>query len=480
MKRNLVISMFLMLAAFACSTHHESSWTNEEATGSARALDTIQASATSANILVFGDYSTEFGGDYLKATLETIGHSVTISPILPLDLLPYNTIWHIGNTEPLTAAEQTRLAAFVNAGGGLHLTGEREEAFGVQSPMNASLEALVNTLVASGGVQVGELGSILPPGFFFAPYPANPDALGGITTGVSSLQLTVPGGMAGIPESRNILAYGDNNVPVGAIWESADLAEASGGLSIIMDNGWFGLAFYSGSQSNNDNLTLMENLQAFLTLNLNAAPVANAGGDRSVSCAPAGGTTTVGLSGAASSDADGDALTYAWFEGGVEIATGVAPSINLAPGVHTITLVVTDTRNVDSAPDEVVIEVIECAETCVRTSPLWEYCTPECPCAHGEGDCDEDLDCLPGLRCLHDPGPDFGYGDLEVDVCSNDCPTLGVGAWNYCTPECPCSVGQGDCETDADCEPGLRCTSDVGPNYGFDPETDICEPPVGL
>lgn len=478
MKRHLVVSVFLVLTAFACSTHHESSWTDEEAAGSARSLDTIQASAA-GSILIFGDYSTQIGSTYLKSTLEILGHSVTISPILPLDLLPYNTIWHIGNLVPLTAAEQARLADFVNAGGGLHLTGEREGTIGVQSPMNASLESLINTLVAGSGVQVGKLGQVMPPGSFFSPYPANPDALGGITAGVTWLRLAGPGGMAGIANPRNILAYGANSVPVGAVWDSTDLAGGSGGLSILMDNGWFQLVPYSG-QPGNDNRTLLENLQSFLTLNLNAAPVANAGGDRSVSCAPAGGTTTVGLSGAASSDADGDALTYTWYEGGAQIATGVAASVNLAPGIHTITLVVTDTRNVESVPDDVVIEVIECPVTCLRTSPLWEYCTPECPCAHGEGDCDEDIDCLPGLRCLHDPGPDFGYGELEVDVCSNDCPTLGVGAWNYCTEKCPCSVGQGDCETDADCEVGLRCMSDVGPNYGFDPEVDICEPPAGL
>jgi hypothetical protein len=61
-------------------------------------------------------------------------------------------------------------------------------------------------------------------------------------------------------------------------------------------------------------------------------------------------------------------------------------------------------------------------------------------------------------------------------VCSSQCPTLGVGAWNYCSPQCPCDAGEGDCESDADCIPGLRCVSDIGPAFGFQREVDLCEP----
>lgn len=30
--------------------------------------------------------------------------------------------------------------------------------------------------------------------------------------------------------------------------------------------------------------------------------------------------------------------------------------------------------------------------------------------------------------------------------------------WEACTPERPCAVGQGDCDTDADCATGLFCS----------------------
>lgn len=106
---------------------------------------------------------------------------------------------------------------------------------------------------------------------------------------------------------------------------------------------------------------------------------------------------------------------------------------------------------------------------------LYNACTPDCPCDDGVGDCDDDEDCADGARCLHDAGASYGYEDPEVDVCASGCPTIGAGSWNFCTPECPCPAGVGDCDGDEDCAPGLVCNRDVGPNYGLDPELDVCE-----
>ena len=124
---------------------------------------------------------------------------------------------------------------------------------------------------------------------------------------------------------------------------------------------------------------------------------------------------------------------------------------------------------------EVDICVIGCP---AEGTGSWNFCTPECPCGHGAGDCDEDEDCVAGGRCLHDGGASFGYDDLEMDVCVVGCPELGGGARNFCTPECPCAAGEGDCDSRADCELGLKCARDVGLNYGFDPDVDVCEAPA--
>ena len=69
----------------------------------------------------------------------------------------------------------------------------------------------------------------------------------------------------------------------------------------------------------------------------NSAPLADAGADQTITCTPAGGAA-VTLDGSGSSDADGDVLSYSWSEGGVQIATGISPTVSLAPGVHTVNL----------------------------------------------------------------------------------------------------------------------------------------------
>ena len=48
------------------------------------------------------------------------------------------------------------------------------------------------------------------------------------------------------------------------------------------------------------------------------------------------------------------------------------------------------------------------------------------------------------------------------------------GDWDFCSPTNPCSNGQGDCDSDADCQQGLTCTSNVGPTFGWAKGIDVC------
>lgn len=109
----------------------------------------------------------------------------------------------------------------------------------------------------------------------------------------------------------------------------------------------------------------------------------------------------------------------------------------------------------------------------------WDYCSVRCPCAMGQGDCDANNECQAGLVCNNDVGRRYRLS-ASVDVCeapnANDCHGgRRPGDWDYCFPQCRCGAGQGDCDADGDCEAGLRCSSDVGRNYGFDPALDVCE-----
>ena len=52
-----------------------------------------------------------------------------------------------------------------------------------------------------------------------------------------------------------------------------------------------------------------------------------------------------------------------------------------------------------------------------------------------------------------------------------------MGGWGYCSPTCKCSAGEGDCDTNDDCEQGLICKQDVGAKYGWNKYVDVCEYP---
>jgi len=83
----------------------------------------------------------------------------------------------------------------------------------------------------------------------------------------------------------------------------------------------------------------------------NQTPTANAGADQIIT------GNDVSLDGTLSADPDGSIVSYSWVENGSEIATGATPTVNLAVGVHVITLTVRDNRG-GMATDTVATEVV--------------------------------------------------------------------------------------------------------------------------
>ena len=89
---------------------------------------------------------------------------------------------------------------------------------------------------------------------------------------------------------------------------------------------------------------------------INAPPIANAGPDQSLQCLLPGSTHTVTLDGSGSHDPNGSALTFDWYNGPSVVSNHPAPSLALALGSYTFSLVVND-GTLASAPDTVSIEL---------------------------------------------------------------------------------------------------------------------------
>ena len=106
-----------------------------------------------------------------------------------------------------------------------------------------------------------------------------------------------------------------------------------------------------------------------------------------------------------------------------------------------------------------------------------DYCRDYGPCGVGEGDCDGDGECESGLICAQNVGADYGF-PADYDVCEDpySCPYPN-GHVDYCRDCGPCGAGEGDCDGDGECESGLICAQDVGADYGFSATYDVCEQP---
>jgi PKD domain len=82
-----------------------------------------------------------------------------------------------------------------------------------------------------------------------------------------------------------------------------------------------------------------------VTIN-NAPPVANAGADQTLTAT--GPTTPVTLNGSASSDPDGEALTFAWTQGTTAVGNSAVLPLSLKIGTYAFTLTVTDAGGLTS------------------------------------------------------------------------------------------------------------------------------------
>ena len=77
----------------------------------------------------------------------------------------------------------------------------------------------------------------------------------------------------------------------------------------------------------------------------------------------------------------------------------------------------------------------------------FSYCSTKCPCDIGQGDCDNNDECLRDLQCIHDKGSCFGFSP-KTDICLiPNCHIGCPGDLSYCSSQCQCLNGEGNCHS---------------------------------
>ncbi len=146
-------------------------------------------------------------------------------------------------------------------------------------------------------------------------------------------------------------AYGELKFKFPAIAGKFDCSDA--GMTLY----WLTGATNGGLQ-NGGPPEIEQMLNTYLNGAISATISANAGPDQSVSNSDGSGSEAITLDGSLSSPGQAPITSYVWKNGETQIATGANPSVSFTPGIHTITLTVSDNSGATDS-DTVTITVSE-------------------------------------------------------------------------------------------------------------------------
>ena len=210
----------------------------------------VSANVHASLIAVFGDRAEKLD---LSTNLRNLGHTVVdlgVDFIAPLE--QYDSVWgvHAAN-DTISAIERDFLTSFINAGGGVYLTGERPCC----EALNDSVSDVVNDVVIGGGIQIGGLGEQ------GSNVTINQNVVGNLANSpnlVNTFTVLGAGGISGLL-AENILATSDSQTAIAAAFDSHNLVNDAGRLVVVQDVDWL------NSDNNDDNLAFLENVEVFLS-----------------------------------------------------------------------------------------------------------------------------------------------------------------------------------------------------------------------
>ncbi|MBM4137066.1 MAG: hypothetical protein FJ241_09605 [Nitrospira sp.] len=234
---------------------------------------------------------------------------------------------------------------------------------------------------------------------------AGPDRI--LLTGGTTASVTLDGSGSYDPDNSPLLAYEWTDCGTGAIFASGyDLTNPTVVLSpgthnicLKMDD-----AYYSDSDT--------------VQIRINKPPMANAGTDQTV-YVNANCMASVTLDGSGSYDADGDPLQYTW-TGIFGSVTGINPTVSMSPGLHKITLTVSD--GMETGTDTVNVTVSDTTPPVIKNltaSPkiLWPANHKMMPItvnASASDNCGNPL-CKISSVSSNEPVNGLGDGDMSPD-----------------------------------------------------------------
>jgi MYXO-CTERM domain-containing protein len=220
----------------------------------------LAAPAHADKVLVYQHQNMEIdgadaAGPIVADLLETLEHDVTreisLTAALPSDLSGFDVVWVLQVFET-TGVQQTTLVDFVNAGGGLYLTGENH---GCCASVKASIQNIINRLtpdITSIG-NAGEMGE---------EWVAATDTWGLTTTpnSVPTLLTKNTGSMAKIPARSQVYKDSAGDKIGVAAWTGEYLTKGGGCVVVNMDSSFWLEALHPEI----DKTPYVENVQHFL------------------------------------------------------------------------------------------------------------------------------------------------------------------------------------------------------------------------